>query len=231
MEFWAVPCYFNPVPLHMNPLLRDCLSTLGCDHLKGGAYPIGLCRPGILCSAWEMFAKWMTEWVKARKKPWYFHSSNVLVLSAGDEEKGGEGQVTETHSLRCVGFGMGKPRFKGVNVTCPRWHNWVNFRYLCKSWILTLANLDDGGPTILSVIYPSSLQPGPGFIPVVSLLILDSWAQVLQIFPYSTSFLFSLFHDPPPPNPVLSSLNKFESHKGPNSSTTPTAFLGLLQWP
>ena len=114
--------------------------------------------------------------------------------------------------------------FKGVTVTCPRWHNWINFRYLCKSWILTLANLDDGGPTILSVIYPCSLQPGPGFIPVVSLLILDSWAQVLQIFPYSTSFLFHLFDDPP----VLSSLNKFESHKGPNSSTTPIAFLGLL---
>ena len=46
----------------------------------------------------------------------------------------------------------------------------------------------------------------------------------MQIFPYSTSFLFHLFDDPP----VLSSLNKFESHKGPNSSTTPIAFLGLL---
>lgn len=114
MEFWAVPCYFNPVPLHTNHLLCDCLSTLGCDHLKGGAYPIGLCHPGVLCSIWEMFAKWMTEWVKARKKSWYFQSSNVLVLSAGDEERGGEGQVTETHSLRCVGFGMGKPRFKSV---------------------------------------------------------------------------------------------------------------------
>lgn len=39
---------------------------------------------------------------------------------------------------------------------------------------------------------------------------------------------FSFTYSMTPPPPVLSSLNKFESHKGPNSPTTPTAFPGLL---
>lgn len=32
-----------------------------------------------------------------------------MVLSAGREEGGRKGQVTEEHGLKCVGFGVGKP--------------------------------------------------------------------------------------------------------------------------
>ena len=153
--------------------------------------------------------QWTWVWASSRSLWW---TGRPGVLQSMGLQRVGHDWATELTDKSVVGINapiswMGKPRFKGVNVTCPRWHNWVNFRYLCKSWILTLANLDDGGPTILSVIYPSSLQPGPGFIPVVSLLILDSWAQVLQIFPYSTSFLFYLFHDPPPTQSFPASIN------------------------
>lgn len=70
---------------------------------------------------------------------------------------------------------MGKARFKGVNVTCPRRHNWIDFRYTSQSWVWALASMGGGGPSVLSVIDPCpSLRSGPRFIPVVPLLIPDS---------------------------------------------------------
>ena len=56
-QLWAVPCHCNLVTSHTNPLLCDCRPALGCELLKGGTFPIGLCHPGILCSTWEIFAE------------------------------------------------------------------------------------------------------------------------------------------------------------------------------
>lgn len=84
-----------------------------------------------------------------------------------------------------------------------------------------------GGPTSLAVLDAhSSLQSGPRIIPVVSLLIPASGAQVSWVFPSSTRFLMSFYLSDDAP--VLSRVNKSDSHKDLNCCKFPTASLCLL---